>query len=145
MVDVGDLSLFFHVLSLVSFIALGAALLRVQSQLKLWRDWNSGVAGSKVTVGEPLRLLRRFSGAIGADFETSATDSALPIRKVRLEGCFKLHQTAGISKIRVTKAEKYRVDFVLVREPSIMPIDLNQLSHELGGGIEVAILAGHHP
>lgn len=141
----GDLSLIFHVFSLIAFAVLAYLLLKSKSDLNTWRAWNSGSLVGKVTVGEPMRVLRRFASAIGAGFESSMPDSALAVAKLRLDGCFKLHRIGKITKIQVTKAEKCRVVFVLVGEPSIMPEELNQLSHELGGGIEVAISTEHRP
>jgi hypothetical protein len=144
-VAVGDLSLVFHVFSLVAFAALTYRLLQLRAVLKLWRDWNTGGLERKVTVGEPIRVLRQFSDAVGADFESSAPLNALAVSKVKLDGCFKLHKDAGIKKICVTKAEKCRVDFVLVREPSIIPSELDKISLELGGAIEVGAMAARHP
>ncbi len=141
----GDLSLVFHVFSLVAFAALTYKLLQLQTVLKLWRDWNTGGSERKVTVGEPLRVLHQLSAAVGAEFESSVPLNALAVCKVKLDGCFKLHKDAGIKKISVTKAEKYRVDFVLVRELSIIPSELDQISLELGGAIEVGAMATRHP
>ena len=141
----GDMSLVFHVFSLLAVSVLIYKLLIVQADLKAWREWNTAESQLKVTVGEPLRVLRRFASAVGADFESSVADNALPVAKLRLDVCFKLHKDAGIKKIRVTKTEKCRVDFVLVREPSIIPSELDKISLELGGGIDVGVSTAHHP
>ncbi len=141
----GDLSLVFHVFSLLAFMVFGFVVLRLLSDLRLWREWNTGSQGQRINVGPPIRMLRRFASAIDADFESELGDDALPIGKLRLHSCFALHKSGGIKKILVTKREITRVDFVLVREPSIMPIDLEQITHELGGGIEVAVSISHRP
>jgi len=142
---VGDMSSVFHVFSLLAFIVLSYAVLRLQAQLKLWRDWNSALSSQKVTVGAPIHELRRFALAIGASFESDLPDNGLPVTKLKLDACFNLHRTCRIAKILVTKTENARVDFVLGRQASIMPVDLNQLRHELGDGIEVAVMTDHRP
>lgn len=138
----GDLSSFFHVFSLLAFISLSFVVLKLKAELKIWRDWNSGAGSDKVTVGTPIRVLRRFAAAIGAGFESEVADNSLSFRQLRLDACFNLHRTVGIRKILVTKPERARVDFVLVREASIMPVDLDQIRRELGDGIDVGVSTG---
>ena len=136
----GDLSLPFHVFSLLVFIILGYFWLRVRADLKLWRDWNSGALGQRVVVGEPLRVLKRFAGAIGADFSSELPDHFIPVSRVRLDSCFNLHRTQKILKIMIKNAERCRVDFVLDHGEGILGDDLAKIKLELGGKVDVAVM-----
>jgi hypothetical protein len=135
----GNLSLVFHVFSLIVLMALALWGSRLQILLGVWREWNGQHADAKVIVGEPIRILRQFAAAIGARFESDVPIKALSVARLSLDGCFDLHRGGRIEKIVITKAEKISVNFVLVNEPSTMAVDLNKLKLELGGGCTVAI------
>lgn len=135
----GNLSLVFHVASLVVLVGLTIWVLRLQVMLKLWRDWGSPVSKHKVTVGEPLRVLRQFACAIGATFDSKVSPGALPPCRVRLTDLFNLHRQAFIDRIEVDGGDQPCVCFVLESEPSTIEADADNLSRALGGTLRVEI------
>lgn len=135
----GNLSLVFHLASLVVLIGLALWALRLQIHLRVWREWNARHGSGKVLVGEPLRVLRQFATAIGAGFESDFPVNAFGVVRLSLDSCFELHRTGRIDRIVVSKEEIPRVDFVLGYEPSTMSVDLDKLKRELGGAFAIGI------
>jgi hypothetical protein len=129
---VGNLSLVFHVASLVVFLALGAWILIQARSLMLWRDWGSYGSHLRIHVGEPIRVLRRFAAAIGADFETQVGLNAFPPSRLSLKSAFELHRLGFIERIIIKKSPKLCVCFVLRHKPGTIGFDSATLSRDLG-------------
>lgn len=127
-----SLGLIFHVASLLVFVALGIWIANQARSLKLWRDWNTPDAESRIVVGEPVRVLRRLAGALDAAFESDVGDGHCPPTRISLQSAFELHKLAHIERISVKKAPQVRVCFFLRRKPDIMTVDSATLSRELG-------------
>ena len=135
----GNLSLAFHVASLGVLLALAYGILRLQAQLKLWRDWGCPSASSRVHVGEPARVLRQFANAVGAEFYADLPLNALPPKRMGLSACFDLHRQGFVEMVSVTNRDAPCVCFVLSREPGTMNVDLEKLRMELGGSLMVEL------
>ena len=135
----GNLSLVFHVTSLFLLAALVLWVLRLQTMLKVWRDWAVRGDDRRIVVGEPIRVLRQFSCAIGANFASDISVDSLAPARVRLEGCFELHSKACIESILVENNGGPGVCFVLRREPGTMDLDIQTIVHELGGSLTVRL------
>ena len=132
-----SLGLIFHLASVLVFAALGLWIALQARSLKLWRDWNSPDGSGRVLVGEPIRVLRGLSGALGADFESEVRDNHCPPTRISLRSAFELHRSAHIERILVKKAPKVRVCFFLRHKPDIMAFDSATLSRELGVELEI--------
>lgn len=135
----GNLSLVFHVFSFIVLFALSIVVFRQATMLRLWRDWNRPSVDVRVTVGEPLRILRLFSAAIGARFECDVPLGSLPVAKVSLTACFDLHRKGRLLAIEIEKRENIWINFVLAHEPDTIAVDLDSLKRELGGHCRVAL------
>ncbi len=133
----GNLSTVFHFASLAGLLVLVTLVLRLQVKLKLWRQWGGAASQPRVTVGEPIRVLRQFAGAVGADFESELPFDFLPPTKTKLDGCFELHRHAFIEAITVAAGESPCVFFILRSEPSTIGEMIQRLISELGGGVRI--------
>jgi len=128
----GNLALVFHVASLVGFVGLGLWIVHQAKLLKTWRDWNSPEASRRILVGRPVRVLRDFASAIGAEFESEIEYDALPARRLSLLNAFELHKAGFVERIAVKNASTPCVCFVLRHKPSTMVVDVDAMSRELG-------------
>lgn len=128
----GNLSLVFHVASLVVSMALGAWIVSQARSLTLWREWGSYGSHLRIHVGEPIRVLRRFAAAIGAEFETQIGPNAFPPVRLSLKSAFDLHRLAFIERIIIKKSSSLCVCFVLRHKPGTIGFDSATLSRELG-------------
>lgn len=128
----GNLALIFHIASLVGFIGLGLWIVYQSKLLKTWRDWNTPEASRRILVGRPVRVLRDFARAIGADFESEIADDALPASRLSLLTTFELHRAGFVERIAVKKASTPCVCFVLRHKPDTMMVDVDAISRELG-------------
>jgi hypothetical protein len=135
----GDLSIVFHVLSLLVLIGLVMWGLRLQMIVKTWRDWVSPESLQRCSVAEPVRILRVFACAIGAGFDSEIPVNSLPPVKIKLLSLFELHRQRGIAEITVSKGQPPVVCFILRQETGTMSTDLSQISHELGGSLRVEL------
>lgn len=133
----GNLSAVFHFASLAALLALVAVILQLQVKLELWRLWGAAASQPRVTVGEPIRVLRQFAGAVGADFDSELSIDFLPPTKTRLDGCFELHRHAFIEAIEVVAGESPCVFFILRHEPSTISEIIQRLVNELGGAVTI--------
>ena len=128
----GNLSLIFHVASLVVLMALGVWIVRQSRSLSLWRDWCSADSHQRIKVGEPVRVLRGFAAAIGAGFEAEVKADAFPPARISLNSAFSLHKVGFIERIIVKKSPHLCVCFVLRHKPGTIGFDSATLSRELG-------------
>lgn len=135
----GNLSLVFHLVSLVLLVLLVLWVLRLQTMLKVWRDWAVAGLDRRVVVGEPVRVLRQFACAIGADFNSDIPVNSIAPVRLKLESCFALHRKAGIDRLLVENNGGPSVCFVLRREPGTIEFDIQSIVRELGGSLTVKL------
>ena len=136
----GNLSLMFHIMSLVLLVAMILWVLRLQTMVKVWRDWAVRSGERRVVVGEPIRVLRQFACAIGADFDSELpVDSVAPVR-LRLDSCFDLHRQGCIEGLHVENKGGPSVCFVLRHEPSTIGLDIQTIVDEIGGRMTVRLI-----
>lgn len=128
----GNLALVFHVASLLGFIGLGLWIVYQSKLLKTWRDWNTPDASRRVLVGRPIRVLRDFARAIGAEFESEISVDALPAGRLSLLRAFELHKSMFVERITVKNAGAPCVCFVLRHKTGTMEVDVDAMSRELG-------------
>ncbi len=134
---VGNLSVVFHFASLVVLLALAILVLRLQVMVKLWRDWGGPQSDNRILVGEPLRALRQFACAIGAEFDSEIRLDFFDPAKIKLQACFELHRRAFVEGVEVKGGEKPCVFFILRHEPSTISEINQKLLDELGGAVAV--------
>jgi hypothetical protein len=128
----GNLSLIFHVASLVVFLVLGAWVVKQARSLTLWRQWCSQGSNQRIVVGEPVRVLKSFAAAIGAGFESEVKVNAYPPARLSLNAAFDLHKASFIERIIVKKSPRLCVCFVLRHKPGTIGFDSATLNRELG-------------
>jgi hypothetical protein len=137
----GNISLFFHLMSLIVFMALCWWIVHLSAALKVWREWHSPAVERRVIVGEPIRVMRAFARAVGSGFESEvASKSILPTR-LRLEACFALHRVGFIERVIVKNGSPPRVCFVLRHKPGTIGVDPNSIMQDLGGALVVEFTA----
>jgi hypothetical protein len=139
----GQLSIVFHIASLFGLIGLILWVLRLQLIVKTWRYWSLPVTMRGVFVAEPVRALRVFACAVGAEFEAEVAVNALPPQKITLSRLFDLHRLGGITRITVTTGEPPVVSFHLQAETGTMESDFNRIAQELGGAMRVVVAQEH--
>lgn len=137
----GSLSLFFHLMSLIVLIALCGWVVYLLAALKAWRDWHSPVAERRIIVGEPIRVLRNFTRALGAGFESDIPLKAVQPARLKLETCFTLHRLGFIERVIVKNGLPPRVCFVLRHNPGTIGVDPNSIVQDLGGALRVEFTA----
>lgn len=135
----GNLSLVFHLMSLALLAIMILWVLRLQTMLKVWREWAVRGGDRRVVVGEPVRVLRQFACAIGADFASDVSVNAIAPARVRLDSCFDLHRQAGIESLLVENNGSPSVCFVLRLEPGTIDFDIQSIVRELGGSLTVKL------
>lgn len=133
----GELSLVFHLASLLVVCGLIYWVLREQKSLGVWRRWCSADAGTRIEVAEVLRALKSFSKAVGAEFNSECALNQLPPARIQLIGLFKLHQQSSILAISIENQSPPCVRFDLKREPSTMIEVKDQIVNELGNSIGI--------
>ena len=137
----GDISLFFHLMSLIVFLALCGWVVYLSAALKSWRDWHSPGAERRIAVGEPIRVLRAFARAVGAGFESDIPSKALQPTRLKLELCFALHRVGFIERVIVKNGSPPCVCFVLRHKPGTIGVDPNSIIEDLGGALVVEFSA----
>ena len=139
----GNLSLIFHLTSLVLFGFLSFLIMGQSVRLKTWRDWNVPDAAQRVLVGEPVRVLRTFAKAVGADFETEIAENYIPAVRLSLKSLFEVHRRGLITRITVKKAPQPCVCFVLGHKPGTIGVDHAVISRDLGDRLGVEFVDAH--
>jgi hypothetical protein len=130
-----------YLMSLIVFLALCGWVVYLSAALKTWRDWHSPAAERRITVGEPIRVLRAFARAVGADFESDIPSKALQPARLKLELCFALHRVGFIERVIVQNGSPPRVCFVLRHKPGTIGVDPNSIIEDLGGALVVEFSA----
>jgi hypothetical protein len=137
----GNISLFFHLMSLIVFIALCWWIVHLSAALKAWRDWHSPVAERRIIVGEPIRVMRAFARAVGAGFESEIASKSIQPKRLKLEECFALHRLGFIERVIVKNGSPPCVCFVLRHKPGTIGVDPNSIIEDLGGALVVEFSA----
>lgn len=83
-------------------------------------------------MGEPIRVLKGFAAAIGAEFESEVKMNAYPPARLSLNAAFDLHKSGLIERIIIKKSPRLCVCFVLRHKPGTIGFDSATLNRELG-------------